>query len=230
MRSVELVFEGKPPRFPTRTNSSWGRFPTAVNRYVLHPQGYVFAISYAYHKLFILELPDAPGPDAKAPLATMASGLGFRDGLMNGPRAIATGLDGRVLILEGGQHRIQAFDIFGNPVPYFADPAAPKGKKIPTVKLKSGDGTKYRDLAVEAKGYFYVLRYSGDGGKPENYYIDLYDPEGNFLAETPEFAADKVVVNLIRNLFALNYEVILGKDKRPEPSVSLWTPPPPPKP
>jgi hypothetical protein len=229
LRKVDLAFQGAPPKLAIRTNASWGRFPLAVDRYVLHPQGSVFGIQYAAHKLYLLELPPGPVADAEAPLATMASGEGFREGLMNGPRAIATGLDGRVLVLEGGNQRIQAFDLHGNPVPYFANPAAPRRGKVSTMALAGGGGARYLDLAVEAKGYLYVLGYRGDGTRAESYQVDLYEPDGSFLVSTRGFAADKLTVDLLRNLFALNYEIILGKDGRPEPSVSLWTPAAPPK-
>ena len=209
------------PDLDTQTGKSWGRFPVAVDRYILHPQGVVIGISFNRHKLFLLNLPAAPVEDEKAPLATMASGEGFRDGLINGPRAIATGLDGRVLILEAVNARIQAFDIHGNPVPYFG----PKADQ-PYMQLRKGAESQFLDLAVEAKGYLYVLRFT-DESKPEKYFVDIYEPNGNFLVETPNFAADKLTVDLMRNLFALNYEIFEGKDGRPEPSVSQWIPPAP---
>ena len=224
LRRVVLKYKGGAPDYSTRTNKSWGRFPVAVDRYILHPQGIVIGISYKFHKIYLLTLPAAAVEDKDASLAVMASGQGFREGLVNGPSAIATGLDGRVLILESGNKRIQAFDIFGNPVPYFGEKS-----DQPFVQLIEPDKSKYLDLAVEAKGYLYVLRYREDGAKPENYCVDLYEPSGKFLVTTPKFAADKLTVDLMRNLFALNYEVLQGKDKRTEPGVSMWIPPAPPK-
>ena len=225
LRRVEVRYQGRPD-FATRTDKSWGRFPFALDRYVLHPQGVVLGVSYSTHKLWILPLATAPSSDDKAPQAVMSAGNGRREGLLDGPRAIAVGLDGRVLVLEGVNNRIQAFDIEGKPVAYFKNPDG--GKKLPYLALKDPANSTYLDLAVEAKGYLYVLRYRNDP-RPENYQVDLYEPDGTFLVSTPRVAADKLTVDLLRNMYTLNYEVILGKDGRTEPSVSLWTPPAPPK-
>ncbi|MEO8672829.1 MAG: hypothetical protein ABI411_16035 [Tahibacter sp.] len=227
LRRLALVYEGAAPDFSVRNDKSWGRFPLALDRYLLHPQGKVIGISYRFNKLFILPLPNTASTDATAPLATMASGEGFREGLINGPKAIATGLDGRVLVLEAANHRIQAFDLDGKPVAYFADPANPKGTKLSTMALTDPGESVYRDLAVEAKGYLYVLRNRGDGGNPANYQVDLYEPDGRFLVSTSGVTADKITVDLLRNMFSLNFEAILGKGGRVEPSVSLWIPPAP---
>ncbi|GLQ87688.1 hypothetical protein [Dyella flagellata] len=225
IRRVALTYRGKPPTFATRSNESWGRFPLPMDRYILHPQGIVLGINYSTHKIFILRLPVKPTTDDKAPIATMSAGEGWREGMLNGPRAIASGVDGRVLVLEGGNDRIQAFDVEGKPVAYFKDPDGGSAK-LSTMKLREPENSTYLDLAVEAKGYLYVLRYRGSA-EPQNYRVDLYEPDGQFLVSTPSVAADKITVDLLRNMFALNYEVILGKDGRTEPSVSLWIPPPP---
>ncbi|MBB3226351.1 hypothetical protein FHW69_000941 [Luteibacter sp. Sphag1AF] len=224
IRRVALTYRGQPPAFKTRSNESWGRFPMAMDRYILHPQGAVIGINYSTHKIYILQLPTAHTTDDKAPLATMASGEGLREGMLSGPRAIATGLDGRVLILESGNNRIQAFDLQGKPVAYFKD--AKSGQKTSIMALRDSENSTYLDLAVEAKGYLYVLRCRSPV-RPENYMVDLYQPDGTFLTSTPRVTADKITVDLLRNMFSLNYEVIYGKDGRPEPSVSLWIPPAP---
>lgn len=226
LRRVALTYGGKPPAFATRSNESWGRFPIPMDRYILHPQGIVLGINYSTHKIYILPLPKGPSADDKAPIATMAAGEGFREGMLKGPRAIATGLDGRVLILEGGNHRVQAFDIAGKPVAYFKNPGG--GAKLSTMALREPEKSIYLDLAVEAKGYLYVLRYR-EAAHADNYMVDIYEPDGSFLVSTPRVAADKITVDLLRNMFTLNYEVILGKDGRAEPSVSLWIPPAPSK-
>ena len=94
------------------------------------------------------------------------------------------------------------------------------------MELRAAKESQFLDLAVEAEGYLYVLRFTEES-KPEKYFVDIYEPTGNFLVSTPNFAADKMSVDLYRNLFALNYEIIEGKDGRPEPSVSQWIPPAP---
>jgi hypothetical protein len=224
LRSVTLRHGGKPD-FATGTNQSWGRFPFPMDRYVLHPQGVVLGVSYSTHMLWILPLPNAPTSDDAAPQATMAGGEGRREGLLDGPRAIAVGLDGRVLVLEGSNHRVQAFDIHGKPVQYFKNPAG--GSKLSIMALRDPENATYLDLAVEAKGYLYVLCRRKDPS-PENYQVDLYEPDGTFLVSTPRVTADKLTVDLLRNMYTLNYETILGRNDRTEPSVSLWIPPAPP--
>ena len=177
-------------------------------------------------------LTSTPVADKDAPQAVMCSGQGERDGLIYGPSTLAVALDGRLLILEKLNQRIQAFDTFGKPVPYFAnpgydpnDPDSPQ--KIPTLALRQGASATYLDLAVEAQGYVYVLYYTGSGGKASDYQVDLYEPDGTFLVATPNVAAAGLAVNLLRNMFTLNYEQILGPGSRVQPSVSMWLPPAP---
>ncbi|HYH55049.1 MAG TPA: hypothetical protein VD772_00470, partial [Anseongella sp.] len=158
----------------------------------------------------------------------MASGEGIREGLMKGPRALAVGLDGAVLLLETAHERprVQAFDLHGNPVPYFKDPNGGSAK-VSTLTLAEPAGSQYLDLAVEGKGYLYVLSHTGEGRQPEDYRMNIYTPDGEFLVTTPKIAAAKLAVALDRSIYTLNYEAFLGKDGRTEPSVSMWIPPAP---
>jgi hypothetical protein len=39
--------------------------------------------------------------------------------------------------------------------------------------------------------------------------------------------AARITVDLLRSMYTLNYEIILSAGGRPEPSVSMWLPPPP---
>lgn len=130
-------------------------------------------------------------------------------------------------MLKGGNNRIQAFDFKGNPVAYFDDPKKP-GEKIPTMPLATeARDSHYLDLAVEAKGYLYVLAYKGAGNAAGDYRLDIYEPSGKFLVTTTGVAAAKIVVDTLRSMYTMNYEVILGQGGRPEPSVSMWLPPAP---
>ncbi|WP_460503544.1 hypothetical protein, partial [Hymenobacter agri] len=147
-----------------------------------------------------------------------------REGLLRNPSALAIGLDGAVLVLES--QRVQAFDLHGNPVPYFRDPQQP-GRKISTLALNQPKGTQYLDLAVEGKGYLYVLARQGAGRRPDDYRLIIYTPDGEQLVSTPRMAADKLTVGLDRSVYTLNYEVLLGPNGRTEPSVSQWVPPAP---
>lgn len=44
---------------------------------------------------------------------------------------------------------------------------------------------------------------------------------------TTGVTAAKIVVDLTREMYTLNYEILLGAKGRPEPSISLWMPPAP---
>lgn len=99
---------------------SWGRFPLEnIDALAIHPSSAAIACSWQDHKLMILNLPAAPSPDSAAPVALLVSGEGLRQGLVQGPRALAVTPDGRILVLETVNERVQAFDTKGNPVPSF---------------------------------------------------------------------------------------------------------------
>src|SRR6185369_4185430 len=94
-----------------------------VDALAVHPSNAVIAVSFREAKLMILPLPDRPSPDDKAEDALMVSGQGIRQGLMGGPKALAVAPDGRILVLESTNKRVQAFDTKGNPVPCFTPSA-----------------------------------------------------------------------------------------------------------
>jgi hypothetical protein len=82
------------------------------------------------------------------------------------------------------------------------------------------------DLSVESKGYIYVLKYLPPAAGlvlPSNYWLDIYMPDGTFLTQVQGLAAARLQVDLWRNLFTLNYEIIAGSG-RTEPSASQWIP------
>ncbi|HEU4390639.1 MAG TPA: hypothetical protein VFV34_22740, partial [Blastocatellia bacterium] len=90
---------------------SWGSFPLDnLDALAVHPSNDVLACSFGKHKLMILKNPAEPPPGGQAPEALMVSGEGIREGLMKGPKALAVAPDGRILILESLNNRIQAFD------------------------------------------------------------------------------------------------------------------------
>ncbi|MDI2124981.1 hypothetical protein [Yinghuangia seranimata] len=99
---------------------SWGSLPMEnVDAAAIHSSSTVVACSWQTQKLMLLSLPSAPSPDGQAPTALMVSGEGLRQGLLQGPRALATAPDGRILVLETVNRRVQAFDTKGNGVPSF---------------------------------------------------------------------------------------------------------------
>ncbi len=100
---------------------SWGRFPLDhVDALVVHPDNALVGVSFQTSKLMILDLPDHPSPDGEAREAVLVSGEGIRQGLMQGPVALAVAPDGRILVLETRNRRIQAFDVKGNAVASFS--------------------------------------------------------------------------------------------------------------
>lgn len=99
---------------------SWGVIPLRkVDALAVHPHGYVIAASWADHKLAFLELPATGVPDAQAPPAELTSGRGVLPGLVQGPKALTVTPDGRIIVLETINRRLQAFDTKGNAVPCF---------------------------------------------------------------------------------------------------------------
>ena len=86
------------------------------------PSGYAVAVSNLNSKMEVMTLPSAAAPDAQAQPASLVSGKGDREGLMQGPVAMTVTPDGRILVLEQGNARVQAFDTVGNPVQCFAGP------------------------------------------------------------------------------------------------------------
>ena len=107
--------------FDYDTKKSWGCFQNVtITALAVHPQGYIVGADYDNHKLLTLRLPPEAVDDKDAPIAMPLSGEGLREGLMNKPVALTVTADGRILILEEGNRRIQAFDVKGNAVPCFS--------------------------------------------------------------------------------------------------------------
>lgn len=98
---------------------------------------------------------------------------------------------------------------------------------------------KYLDLALESKGYIYILSYA-DKDRTQvvntDYRVDIYAPDGTFLVKTPDpklysdpakmeyIAAARLSLDPWRNMFTLNYEAFAGPGGRVEPSIGTWTP------
>lgn len=114
-----VVLDEKTP-FDMSPTLSYGYFTEAhLDSVVIHPAGYAVGVNYRNHKMEIIQLPDVGVPDAAAQPASLVAGKGVRQGLLQGPRAIAVTADGRLLVLESTNRRIQAFDLNGNPVASF---------------------------------------------------------------------------------------------------------------
>ena len=85
---------------------------------------------------------------------------------------------------------------------------------------------EYLDVAVEDKGYIYVLYFTGTGVNATEYMLDIYNPDGTVLLQNPltGIAAAKMAIDKWRTLWTLNYEKFLGPNNRTEPGVSGWIP------
>jgi hypothetical protein len=388
LRQVDLS-DAAPTMFRYDSKQSWGAFGMQnLSAVAVHPDGYVIAISYRDDKMAILELPAAGVPDADAPQALPFCGKGVREGLLDGPIGMTVAADGRVLVLERTNGRIQAFDTRANPVQCFStamtfsvpanfvndldhatpsaallqelqknvpvkntradaydqrylltpvfsmssglagvldagavtvdlsaqfdknalplgsgvtilrtapglwllrDPAngvdydirlngeslgkvdvyrcftpiivvksvgrewtamdktntltfnvtAPQGSQGPLrwrnmsslMPLKDGNSSAvtYLDVAVETKGFIYVLSYLNQGNKPTDYRLDIYHPDGTPLTagkdgHNGQVNAARLVVDQWRTVFTLDYDQLQGPAGRPAPTVSQWIP------
>jgi len=129
---------------------SWGQFPLAnLDALAIHPSNMVLACSFKDSKLMLLPLPAAPSKDADAPVALLVSGEGIRQGLVRGPKAMTVAPDGRILVLESSNMRVQAFDTKGGQVPSFT-PEKP-WFQIPTSSVAAAlDQGKMPDALADA--------------------------------------------------------------------------------
>lgn len=122
LRGVDLKQGPGEFEFDYDTSTAWGRIINAgsLQALAVHPHGYVVAVDYLNHKLYTLKLPAEAVSSDEAPIAMPLAGEGVREGLMQNPQALSITADGRILILEEGNKRIQAFDVKGNPVSCFS--------------------------------------------------------------------------------------------------------------
>lgn len=219
-----VVLDGKPGTFDLSSKKSWGRFNEPIQRLIVHPAGYAVGISSDNNKIEVLRIPSQPTSDADAPLANLYSGFGSRQGLVHRPVGLAALPGAGFAVLEQNSRslkspaRVQAFDFQGNPVKRF------NGKAFFQLN-DPGQDVEYLDLAIESKGYIYVLRYFNQGDQPDDYQVAIYTPSGDLLTQTPAISAGRLTVDIWRTLFTLDFQ----KMKKPagartEPSVSVWLP------
>ena len=126
--------------------------------------------------------------------------------------------DGVLLVLEQDNARIQAFDVYGNPVAYFPNSS-------PFVTLQTEQSAPvYLDISVTDDRWIYVLSYVNTGQTAADYRLDIYTPAGVFLSRTTGVNGAKLVVDSWRRVYTLNYESFSGPGGRTEPSISQWIP------
>ena len=181
---------------------SWGRFPLAnLDALAVHPSNMVLAASFKDSKLMILPIPDKGSPDADAPTALLVSGLGIRQGLVRGPKAMTVAPDGRILVLESENLRIQAFDIKGNPIQSFTP--NPPIFQLPLAAIAADlDKLRVPDALAQAivannSGYLFSLPADFIPQLDAHRFAPQDDPligalsaDGVILAYDPEFMDD----------------------------------------
>jgi hypothetical protein len=225
LRQIKL----DPPDFGNPSSlKSLGQLNLASTRLLLHPAGYAVSINNENSVFEAVHLPESPLDDemiSQRFLARAYSGLGSRPGLMRLPIAACVTAEGAILVLEDStaNNRIQAFDLGGNPVPYF------KGQKDPYfLHLTETEGSTYLDLAAEFSGYIYVLSRTE---RPLAFRLDIYHPAESKtkpICTTPGMNAARLTVDFWRSVYTLNYERLKLPNgtfpKFTEPSVSFWLP------
>ena len=228
VRQVQLA---SPPKFASPgSGQSYGHLNHASSQLLLHPSGHIVSISTSTHQMETLLLPVAPMSDERAMTrlrARVHAGLGTRPGLMTRPVTAAVSPEGVIVVVEGpddARMRLQAFDIGGNPIPYF------KQQPQPYFFALAMQGRTCLDLAIEFTGYLYLL------SRDDQYVhrLDIFHPlqAGDApICSTSGINAARLAVDLWRSVYTLNYEALRLPDgsipSLTEPSVSVWVPPAP---
>jgi hypothetical protein len=221
LRAISLTPGQSPIASP---GQSFGRFTYGLQDLAIHPAGYAVALDAAHCKLEVVRLTELTA-DAHAPAAAILSGQGTRPGLLFHPVAVACSPD-KVMVLQTDpknhpQGCVCAFDVKGNPVYCFAGSASVAG-----LHPEGTANVVVLDLSVETQGFLYVLKYlepTSGAVLASDYRLDIYNPEGTFLTQVAGLAAAALHVDLWRNVFTLNYEILPGSG-RTEPSISQWIP------
>lgn len=226
VRSVTLNSLTDTTPLASAAGQAWGYFALPSDGLAVHPTGHVISINTANNKMEILHLPGTPTTDANAQSAAMMSGRGALAGLLSGPAAVGVAPNGAVLVLDAGNARVQAFDVYGSVNNIYKDAS---GNPVNSFALKSTNATRYLDMAIEAAvGYVFVLYFENDGSQPSDYVLDIYTKDGAYLTQTRGMNVARIALDYWRNVYSLNFESITGPNSRLEPSISQWIPSTPP--
>jgi DNA-binding beta-propeller fold protein YncE len=122
-------------------------------------------------------------------LTTIGSGPGSETGQLNFPRNMAVAADGTVFVADSGNHRIQAFAPDGTYLRTWGSTCEPYTEGNPGCVDPDGDGPlqlgdgQMREpwgIAIGTQGNVYVA-------DTWNHRIQVFDPQGNFLAKWGTF-------------------------------------------
>jgi hypothetical protein len=178
-----------------------GTFMLPVSAAALHSSGKIVVVNTNHGRIGVLQPVDTHRP----PLATYLAGPGTRVGLLKDPIAVAITNPGAVLVLEDGTHQIAAFDLNGNPVPYFTGKSGPHTEF--RVALASA-GTPL-DMAVDGSDQIYVLYSTGAGTTVEDYRIDIYDKHGQvFNQASMSTNIPRLAIDYWRSIYGANYDAL----------------------
>lgn len=225
-------------------NKNYGMFNDIIDNFAIHPQGVALAYSKSSKILYTLTLPETSKLDSNTTIqysvrGTPVSVVADRaDALRSNPRALANpvamcmGMDTAFYVLDDVTSlldfknnypvRIKAYDKSGNPI---------NVEKWQNMELqirlldedRGIDRITYLDMGIDTKGYFYLLNYKNNGASANDFRLDIYDPNGNYLSRTHGFTAGKFAVDNFRTLYTLNYKKLRAGNKT-EPTVSIWIP------
>ena len=219
---------------------SYGTFLVPVSAAALHSSGRVVAISTDSGRFAWLQPVSTPNPVQ----AAYSAGSGTQTGLLSSPIAIAVTNPGLVFVLDAATSQISAFDLNGNPVPYFQATLTRRSLVARPRRGASGPGTytlplvskgTYLDIAVDGSGQIYLLYHTGDGSAPSDYHVDVYTATGEPLdTASPGVNVPHLAVDYWRSIFAANFDpldnIATGKPQIDpalgvaEPSVSRFDP------
>lgn len=192
---------------------SFGRFNRPrLDAAIIHPEGFALGVSFADGTFETLRI------GSGEPVAGISGGAGTAPGRFRGPLALALTPGADLLVLESLNRRLQAVDLYGNPIPYF-----PGGKALLPLRSETSPAT-YLDMALDGEGYIYVLLYLNQGAAVADYRLDLYAPDGAYLGGTKGVNAARIAPDSWRNVYTLNFAHLLGPGGRTEPVLSVWTP------
>jgi hypothetical protein len=205
---------------------------SSLSRMVVHPASRkLFALDIRNSAIQVLPIPAAPVIDRTAVVcASGFAGPGTAVGLLDSPVAIAVVPDGTaILVLEqnltpGGDARIQAFTLGGEPALVFADGTTS------VLGIPNDPDRVYLDLQMELTGFFYVLSVTaGLGGQTPaatDFRLTIYGADGSVItAANTGMAALRFAIDRFRSVYTLNQAPLGGADPQ-QPSVSLWVAPP----
>jgi hypothetical protein len=212
LRKVSLdPTTGAPSWDPT---VSYGTFTLPISAAALHSSGRVVAVNTDNGRLATL----LPAATPRPPQAAYTAGAGSQVGLLSSPVAVAVTNPGVVLVLEGAALQIAAFDLNGNPVPYFTAASPARRPRVARARARAAQAQaaytlplvstgSYLDLAVDGAGQIYVLYYTGDGSAPADYHVDVYTQTGAVLdTNSPGVNVPHLAVDYWRSIFAANYD------------------------